>query len=378
MVICPAYFKFQPALKAKDQLHLWELDRAELPTKYWNMKENKEGDYHMAAFGRMIANKLFHEMMHTSMFHSVPNYFDDQSLSTTQLAYTFIGATELAKKNKNLAAKNIDTIVYWSIANYFDKYHWATGFARLPEAEPQQEQEEDSSDAGAKEMEKRSPKGRKGGIGGGGGNGGGLGGGSRRTTKKNNAPISTPAPRPTPSTAIAHTSRTVAPLPSSSKVVQAPSSSKTLSRSPSAATPSTRSSATITSAPHSLTHSPTGTALSRTSKRCSGTLCTSTRTSSRSSSSSSTGKEPAITLSPDPISAEDVKLAAANKVEASVQAWESAGAGVLALWGLSEMEPTGTVDAGNGTVKMIKPRSTVVPEIGEVRAGEKWWSRYLF
>ncbi|KAJ4346924.1 uncharacterized protein N0V89_010857 [Didymosphaeria variabile] len=143
MVICPAYFEIQATLEKKDQLHLWELNRDSLPEKYWNMGEDKTDDFHMAAFGRKIGMKLFHEMMHTSFFHPTRNYFKDQllttGLKTGQKAYTFVGAAQLASENKDLAAKNIDNVVYWSIANYFERYHWETGYARLPGAESPKE-----------------------------------------------------------------------------------------------------------------------------------------------------------------------------------------------------------------------------------------------
>lgn len=75
-----------------------------------------------------------------------------------------------------------------------------------------------------------------------------------------------------------------------------------------------------------------------------------------------------------------------------MKAWEAAGGGLLALWGLSEVLPTGvtpvetesavsgsimpTSAPDNGTFTgAVKPRSTVVPRM---EGGKSWWMRYLF
>lgn len=74
--------------------------------------------------------------MHTELFHPDLNKFSDKKVPDSQggtggLAYGFDGAVGLAKQNggKNIAesSRNIENILYWSLAMYYDKWLWSTG-----------------------------------------------------------------------------------------------------------------------------------------------------------------------------------------------------------------------------------------------------------
>jgi len=357
MTICPAYFKIQATLQEKNQPHLWELDPENLPKRYWNMKDNKEDDFHMAAFGRKISMKLFHELMHTNVFWDTPRlHFDDMKVDGN-VAYNFDRAAALAEQNPTMAARNIDTIVYWSLGNYFKKYNWATGYARLPEI-TENEPATETEGAGSKN-EKRIPKGGRGG-------GGGGGSGGSRPTKSQAPPPpppttqAPPPPPPPPPTSQAPPppppSSSQAPPPPPPSSSQKPSSSQALTSS--VVTPSSIQTSVSVSAQASLTTLASSSHITTShSASCSGTLCPTTATGTHSntctgtlctetssvSSSTVSGREEIVTDVPEPISAGDMSNSQASKFEAGILAWEAAGG--LALW---NMAMPGTMGAGLG------------------------------
>ena len=74
--------------------------------------------------------------MHTELFHPDLNKFSDKTVPDSQggtsgLAYGFDGAVGLAKQKggKNIveSSRNIENILYWSLAMYYDKWLWSTG-----------------------------------------------------------------------------------------------------------------------------------------------------------------------------------------------------------------------------------------------------------
>ncbi|KAJ4296862.1 hypothetical protein N0V90_006910 [Kalmusia sp. IMI 367209] len=412
MTICPAYFTIQATLESKKQTPLWAL-KPTLPKQYWNMADNRVDDYHLAAFGRMIGMKLFHELMHTQAFWNQPRlYFDDMLLKNGDVAYGFDGAATLAKEDPAKAARNIDTLVYWSLAMHFNKYRWETGYARLPGETSAESETPAAGDPESSTIEKRVPKGGRGG-----GRGGGSGGGSGGSTPSKSVapppppPISTPTPlspppsTPTPPPPPASTPAPPPP-PSSPHTPPPPPSSSQRSSSPSTQLPSTSeptitSLATVTS---SASHS--GTTTHRSS--CSGTLCTSTVTHSASCSGTGTrkvcpsstqsGHEEIVTAKPEPLTAGDMSGSEKTNLAAGVLAWEAAGG--LALWNMAlpgtmgdltdvptEVAsagmslPTGTV--GNGTLGngTFTVRSAVAVQRGEEES-KGWWKRgywkYIF
>ncbi len=52
----------------------------------------------------------------------------DFKLKNGEVAYSFEKAVKLAGEDPAKAGTNIENIVYWCIAMYFDKYNWSNGF----------------------------------------------------------------------------------------------------------------------------------------------------------------------------------------------------------------------------------------------------------
>lgn len=82
--------------------------------------------------------KWFHEFMHTELFHPTMNHFSDKKVADAQggtggVAYGFDGAAGLAKhKGITESSRNIENILYWSLAMYYDKWLWSTGNPQDP------------------------------------------------------------------------------------------------------------------------------------------------------------------------------------------------------------------------------------------------------
>ena len=96
--------------------------------------------FHISAFGKKIGAKWFRQFMQTELFNPGMNVFSDKKIPDSQggtggKAYGFNGATGLAK-NKGIgeSSKNIESILYWSLAMYYDKWVWSTGNPVVPTA----------------------------------------------------------------------------------------------------------------------------------------------------------------------------------------------------------------------------------------------------
>ena len=140
VTFCESFLRGQHQLERDNQSHLWDISKTKLPATFTTYttagKKDKTLPFHISALGKKIGAKWFHEYMHTELFHTEMKDFSDKTLpdlqgGTNSLAYGFDGAVGLAKQKggKNIAesSRNIDSILYWSLAMYYDKWVWSTG-----------------------------------------------------------------------------------------------------------------------------------------------------------------------------------------------------------------------------------------------------------
>ncbi|KAJ4383051.1 hypothetical protein N0V86_002279 [Didymella sp. IMI 355093] len=140
VTFCKDYLKRQHQLEKDKQPHLWDVSKSKLPDTFTTYNQAGKKDqtlpFHISAFGKKIGAKWFHEFMHTELFHPGLNTFSDKKVpdsdgGTGGVAYGFEGAVGLAKQKggKNVAesSRNIENILYWSLAMYYDKWVWSTG-----------------------------------------------------------------------------------------------------------------------------------------------------------------------------------------------------------------------------------------------------------
>lgn len=140
MTFCKDYLKRQHQLEKDKQPHLWDISKTKLPDTFTTYNQAGKKDqtlpFHISAFGKKIGAKWFHEFMHTELFHSGLNTFSDKKVADSEggtggVAYGFEGAVGLARQkgSKNVAesSRNIENILYWSLAMYYDKWVWSTG-----------------------------------------------------------------------------------------------------------------------------------------------------------------------------------------------------------------------------------------------------------
>lgn len=140
VTFCKDYLKRQHQLEKDKQPHLWDISKTKLPETFTTYNQAGMKDqtlpFHISAFGKKIGAKWFHEFMHTELFHPGLNTFSDKKVPDSEggtggVAYGFEGAVGLAnqKGGKNVAesSRNIENILYWSLAMYYDKWVWSTG-----------------------------------------------------------------------------------------------------------------------------------------------------------------------------------------------------------------------------------------------------------
>jgi len=134
--------KRQQQLEKDKQPHLWDISKTKLPETFTTYTQAGKKDqtlpFHISAFGKKMGAKWFHEFMHTELFHPTMNHFSDKKVPDAQggtggVAYGFDGAAGLAK-HKGIAesSRNIENILYWSLAMYYDKWLWSTGNPQDP------------------------------------------------------------------------------------------------------------------------------------------------------------------------------------------------------------------------------------------------------
>jgi outer membrane biosynthesis protein TonB len=140
VTFCKSFLKRQQQLEKDQQPHLWDVSKTTLPETFTTYTQAGMKDetltFHISAFGKKIGAKWFHEFMHTELFHPGHKTFSDKKLpdsegGTQGSAYGFDGAVGLARQKggKNVAesSRNIENILYWSLAMYYDKWVWSTG-----------------------------------------------------------------------------------------------------------------------------------------------------------------------------------------------------------------------------------------------------------
>ncbi|KAF2622685.1 hypothetical protein BU25DRAFT_462556 [Macroventuria anomochaeta] len=349
VTFCKDYLKRQHQLEKDKQPHLWDISTTKLPDTFAIYTQTGKKDqtlpFHISAFGKKIGAKWFHEFMHTELFHPDLNKFADKKVPDSQggtggLAYGFDGAVGLAKQKggKNIAesSRNIENILYWSLAMYYDKWLWSTGNPEDPsslttpsvKSASIDEEEESQVEAAAK-------------------------GGSKKTTKpadppktekpadppKTSAavpppPPSSQAPPPPPATSSAAAaaspaaSSQVAPPVSSQAPGSKPTSAPSISTPVSGASTPVSSSdiASISSLPHSS---------------CSNTLCTLPSSSATPTSSEAVPQE---TFESEPMNAGSMT---ADEIIAIAGSIASEQVAAMALWdqALAEMGlPSETVE----------------------------------
>lgn len=142
VTFCKEYLKRQQQLEKDKQPHLWDVSKTKLPETFTTYTQAGKKDqtlpFHISAFGKKMGAKWFHEFMHTELFHPTMNHFSDKKVPDAQggtggVAYGFDGAAGLAK-HKGIAesSRNIENILYWSLAMYYDKWLWSTGNPQDP------------------------------------------------------------------------------------------------------------------------------------------------------------------------------------------------------------------------------------------------------
>ena len=140
VTFCTNFLKRQQQLEKDKQLQLWDVSKTKLPETFTTYTQAGKKDetlpFHISAFGKKIGAKWFHEFMHTELFHPGHKTFSDKKLPESEggtggSAYGFDGAVGLARQKggKNVAesSRNIENILYWSLAMYYDKWLWSTG-----------------------------------------------------------------------------------------------------------------------------------------------------------------------------------------------------------------------------------------------------------
>ncbi|KAJ4992150.1 hypothetical protein SVAN01_02471 [Stagonosporopsis vannaccii] len=142
VTFCKEFLKRQQQLEKDKQPHLWDISKTKLPDTFITYTQAGKKDqtlpFHISAFGKKMGAKWFHEFMHTELFHPTMNHFSDKKVPDTQggtggIAYGFDGAAGLAKhKGVAESSRNIENILYWSLAMYYDKWLWSTGNPQDP------------------------------------------------------------------------------------------------------------------------------------------------------------------------------------------------------------------------------------------------------
>ncbi|KAF9699568.1 hypothetical protein EKO04_002198 [Ascochyta lentis] len=363
VTFCKSYLKRQQQLEKDNQPHLWDISTTKLPDTFTTYtaagKKDKTLPFHISAFGKKMGAKWFHEFMHTELFHPSWKEFSDRKVPDSQggtggLAYGFDGAVGLAKQNggKNIAesSRNIENILYWSLAMYYDKWVWSTGNPEDPSTLSAMPAKAASVD-GEFRVEAAAKK-----------------GGSKKTTKaadppkteKPADPPKTEAPPPKTEAPVEppktdkpvdppKTSAVAPPPPPPSSQVAPPASSQAAPRTsspapsaPASAPTSIRSAASI-STPLSGTASISGSASVTKSihTSCSNTLCT---LPSSSASSTSSGAVPEETFESEPMNAGSMT---ANEIIAIAGSIASEQVAAMALWDQAIVEmglPSETVE----------------------------------
>lgn len=177
VTFCKDYLKRQHQLEKDRQPHLWDISKTKLPDTFTTYNQAGKKDqtlpFHISAFGKKIGAKWFHEFMHTELFHPGLNTFSDKKIPDSEggtggVAYGFEGAVGLAKQKggKNVAesSRNIENILYWSLAMYYDKWVWSTGKPEdrssltAPPVQARDVDEEFQVDVAAKKPPKKTDK----------------------------------------------------------------------------------------------------------------------------------------------------------------------------------------------------------------------------
>ncbi|KAF3051530.1 hypothetical protein E8E11_008010 [Didymella keratinophila] len=177
VTFCKDYLKRQHQLEKDKQPHLWDISKAKLPDTFTTYNQAGKKDqtlpFHISAFGKKIGAKWFHEFMHTELFHPSLNTFSDKKVPDSEggtggVAYGFEGAVGLARqkggKNVAVSSRNIENILYWSLAMYYDKWVWSTGKPEerssliTPPVQARNVEEEFQVDVAAKKPPKKTDK----------------------------------------------------------------------------------------------------------------------------------------------------------------------------------------------------------------------------
>lgn len=378
ITFCDSFFKQQQQLEKDGQPHLWDISKSKLPDTFTTYTaagvKDKALPFHISAFGNKIGAKWFRGFMTTELFNPAMNKFSDKKLSNSQngtsgVAYGFQGAVGLAKQKggQNIAesSHNIENILYWSLAMYYDKWLWSTGNPEDPStlSAPAAEPAQDEAASVEGKLRARAPK-----------------KGSKKTTKaaepekteapaepakteKPAEPAKTEKPADPPKTEKPadppKTSAAAAPPPPASS--QAPPASSKASASsmttpasgtskPTSGTASISNTASISSAPHSS---------------CSNTLCT-VPSASASASSTSSGEVPQETFESEPMNAGSMTAEEILAVAGTVATEQVAA---MALWdkALGEMGlPSGTAEGDPSETVEGEPSETVEDPSGTV------------
>lgn len=331
VTFCKGFLKRQQQLEKDNQPHLWDISKTKLPKTFTTYtaagKKDKTLPFHISAFGQKIGAKWFHEFMHTELFNPDLDKFSDKKVSggAGGLAYGFDGAVGLAKQKegKNIAesSRNIENILYWSLAMYYDKWVWSTGNPEDPTSlttspvKAASVDEEFQVEAAAKK------------------------GGSKKTTKPDDPPKTEPpasppktsaaAAPPAPSSQAAPppaTSAAVPPPPASSQVPPAQTNAPLSTQLPPASAPASAPAGTKSASRLSTPLSGTSSMTSSIHASCSNTLCT--RPSS-STSPTSSDIIPQETFESEPITAGSM---AADEIIAVAGAIAVEQVAAMALW----------------------------------------------
>ncbi|KAH6638227.1 hypothetical protein C7974DRAFT_156682 [Boeremia exigua] len=345
ITFCKEYLKRQHQLEKDKQPHLWDISKTKLPDTFTTYtqagKKDKTLPFHISAFGKKMGAKWFHEFMHTQLFHPVRNEFSDKKIPDTQggtggSAYGFAGAVGLAK-HKGIAesSRNIENILYWSLAMYYDQWLWSTGNPEDPEtltAPPVKAAsiEEEEGDFQVDAAAKKPPK---------------------KPTKPADPPKTTAAPPPASSKADQPiTSQPQLPANSAAPPASVPQTSPPASNQVSVSKPTSAPSVSnpVSGSSNSVSGSMTGSKTSLARSSCSNTLCTLTSSSGSATSSEAIPQE---TFESEPMNAGSMT---ADEIIAIAGTIASEQVAAMALWdqAIVEMDLPSETIGGDPTASL--------------------------